>query len=57
MPLHHDKVFQMRASEEWLAMLDNWRRSQPSIPSRAEAIRQLVAIALAAEAPPAKPPE
>ena len=34
--------FQMRASPEWLAMIDDWRRKQPDIPSRAEAIRQLV---------------
>ncbi len=34
--------FQMRASPEWLAMIDDWRRKQPDIPSRAEAIRRLV---------------
>jgi len=34
--------FQMRVSPAWLATLDEWRRHQPGIPSRAEAIRRLV---------------
>ena len=34
--------FEMRASEEWLRMVDDWRRKQPDIPARAEAIRRLV---------------
>jgi hypothetical protein len=38
--------FQMRVSPEWLEMIDNWRRQQADIPSRAEAIRRLVDIAL-----------
>lgn len=42
MALLNDKVFQMRASEEWLRKIDDWRRTQPDIPSRAEAIRRLV---------------
>ena len=42
----HTKVFQMRASEEFLARIDDWRRVQPDIPSRAEAIRRLVELAL-----------
>lgn len=37
-----DRVFQMRASDGWLARLDDWRRQQTEIPSRAEAIRILV---------------
>jgi hypothetical protein len=36
--------FQMRVSPEWLAQIDDWRRKQPDIPSRAEAVRLLVAI-------------
>lgn len=36
------KPFQMRVSPEWLAMIDAWRREQPDLPSRAEAIRRLV---------------
>ena len=34
--------FQMRVSPEWLAQIDDWRRKQTAIPSRAEAIRHLV---------------
>ena len=34
--------FEMRASEKWIAAVDDWRRMQPDIPSRAEAIRRLV---------------
>lgn len=36
--------FEMRASVEWVARVDNWRRRQPSIPSRADAIRKLVDV-------------
>lgn len=39
---HYEKQFQMRVSEEFLQTLDDWRRGQLNIPSRAEAIRQLV---------------
>ena len=42
MGLKHDRTFQMRASDEWLKKLDDWRRKQPDIPARAEAIRRLV---------------
>jgi hypothetical protein len=42
MALINDKTFQMRASEDWLRKLDDWRRKQPDIPARAEAIRRLV---------------
>lgn len=38
--------FEMRSSPEWLARLDDWRRKQREIPSRAEAIRMLVENAL-----------
>lgn len=37
-----NKTFQMRASERWLKRVDEWRRGQPSIPPRAEAIRTIV---------------
>ena len=37
-----DHTFQMRVAAEWLARIDNWRRQQPDLPSRAEAIRRLV---------------
>lgn len=49
MVLVNDKTFQMRASEEWLRELDNWRRKQPEIPSRSEAIRQLVRLGMKGE--------
>ena len=42
----NDKIFQMRTSEAFLTLLDNWRRSQPEIPSRAEAVRILVERAI-----------
>lgn len=41
----------MSASE--LEALDEWRRAQPDLPSRAEAIRRLIDLGLAAR--PAKP--
>jgi hypothetical protein len=44
-----NKVFQMRATDDWLRRLDDWRRQQPSIPARAEAIRQLVEIGIEAK--------
>jgi hypothetical protein len=48
MVLTHDKVFQMRASEEFFRQIDQWRREQPDIPSRSEAIRRLIELGLAA---------
>lgn len=38
--------FQMRVSIDFLAKIDEWRRHQPDIPSRSEAIRRLVEKAL-----------
>jgi hypothetical protein len=38
--------FEMRFDLESLANIDDWRRSQPDLPSRAEAIRRLVELAL-----------
>ena len=40
-----DRPFQMRVSEEFLRMVDDWRRRQKDLPSRAEAIRRLVELA------------
>ena len=45
-----DKTFQMRVSEDFLRKLDAWRRTQPDLPSRAEAIRRLVDKGLKADA-------
>ena len=39
-----DRPFQMRVSESFLRMVDDWRRGQIDIPSRAEAIRRMVEI-------------
>ena len=41
--------FEMRAAEPWISAVDGWRRFQPGIPSRAEAIRRLVETGLRAE--------
>jgi hypothetical protein len=51
-PLTHDKVFQMRATDEFLRRIDDWRRRRPELPSRAEAIRRLIEAGLRAEAAP-----
>ncbi|WP_298165441.1 hypothetical protein [Novosphingobium sp.] len=40
------RPYQMRVTEEWLATIDDWRRQQPDLPPRAEAIRRLVEIGL-----------
>ena len=39
-------LFQMRAGADWFAALDRWRAQQPGVPSRAEAIRRIVADAI-----------
>lgn len=40
------KRFEMVASERWVSAVDDWRRAQPDLPSRAEAIRRLVETGL-----------
>jgi hypothetical protein len=35
----------MRVSEQFLRIVDDWRRCQTDLPSRAEAIRRLVDLA------------
>ena len=40
-----DRPFQMRVSEEFLRTVDDWRRGQSDLPSRAEAIRRMVELA------------
>ena len=44
-----DRPFQMRVSESFLRMVDDWRRGQLDVPSRAEAIRRMVEFAINAE--------
>jgi hypothetical protein len=46
-----NRPFQMRASDEWWKGVDDWRRLQPDMPNRAEAIRRLVTIGLRADPP------
>jgi hypothetical protein len=45
----HDTPFQMRASKQFLKSVDKWSSKQPDKPSRAAAIRRLVAIGLKAK--------
>jgi hypothetical protein len=45
----NDQTFQMRVSADFVRRLDDWRREQPDLPSRAEAIRRLVEQALGPE--------
>jgi hypothetical protein len=40
-----DRPFQMRVSEVFLRTVDDWRRAQIDVPSRAEAIRRMVELA------------
>ena len=40
-----DRLFQMRVSEAFLRTVDDWRRVQIDVPSRAEAIRRMVELA------------
>ena len=44
-----DATFQMRVSEAFLKSIDDWRRKQPDIPGRADAIRRLVEMGLKAK--------
>jgi uncharacterized protein len=41
--------FEMRVPASFLNTIDDWRRKQPELPSRAEAIRRLVEIGLKAK--------
>jgi hypothetical protein len=40
-----DRPFQMRVSKTFLRIVDDWRRGQIDLPSRAEAIRRMVELA------------
>ena len=42
MPSQYPHNFLMRVDEEFLRLIDEWRRAQPDLPARAEAIRRLV---------------
>lgn len=41
-----DRLVQMRLSEEFITKIDEWRRHQPDLPSRTEAVRRMVEQAL-----------
>jgi len=41
-----DQVLQVRCDAAFLKLLDDWRRKQPEIPSRPDAVRRLVRLAL-----------
>jgi hypothetical protein len=45
----NDHLLQIRVSDDFLEELDGWRGSKSPIPSRAEAIRVLVASSLKRE--------
>jgi hypothetical protein len=47
-PDEQTERFQMRVSKGFLHTLDEWRRAQEDLPSRAEAIRRAVEMAAAA---------
>jgi hypothetical protein len=50
-----ETTLQMRVSAAYLKSVDDWRRQQPDLPSRSEAIRRLTAMALRGPAPSTKP--
>jgi hypothetical protein len=43
-------TIRLRVSADYIAGIDAWRRKQPDVPSRSEAIRKLTAMALASKA-------
>ncbi|SDK15127.1 MULTISPECIES: hypothetical protein [Bradyrhizobium] len=47
-------TFQFRTSKDFLKLLDDWRRKQENLPSRAQAIRLLVKAGIEAEKRPRK---
>ena len=42
------KPFQIRVTDTWMRALDDWRRQQADLPTRAEAVRRLVPLGIAA---------
>jgi hypothetical protein len=46
--------FELRLTDEGWSRIDEWRRRQPDLPNRTEAVRRLIEIALDAEPKPAK---
>jgi hypothetical protein len=52
MALIQNKLFQMRVSSKFVAMVDKWQRAQPNLPPRAEAVRRLVEAGVTATKKP-----
>jgi hypothetical protein len=50
-----NKTYQMRVTKRFLTAIDDWRRKEPDIPPRAEAIRRLVELGIAAGSTTAQP--
>ena len=48
MALTHDRMIQMRVNDEFVRRVDDWRRQQPELPSRSEALRYLIELGLQA---------
>jgi hypothetical protein len=48
------RPYQMLATESFWKKIDDWRRQQEDLPSRAEAIRRLVDLGLEARKPAGK---
>jgi hypothetical protein len=44
----HPNTLQMRVSDEFLKLIDDWRRKQPKILPRTEAVRRLVELGVKA---------
>ncbi len=44
-----DTQLQMRVSLDWIREIDDWRKQHDIIPSRADAVRQLLAIGMKVE--------
>jgi hypothetical protein len=47
-PADSRSAVQVRLAGEEFEQLENWRRSQPNIPPRSEALRELMKLGLAA---------
>lgn len=45
----NDRQLQMRVSDEFLSKVDEWRRKQPDLPPRTEAIRRMVDLVVLAK--------
>jgi hypothetical protein len=55
-PMSENVRLEVRVSPDFLEAVDNWRRRQPQIPSRSQAIQVLVAVAIIASDATQMPP-